>query len=102
MGELCKLLTTAIFIHASKQLPVVPGGVSGGTVVSDPFDNYMDLVEAARILGIHPQSLRRLIKQRKVPAVIFAGKYLIERDKLEMFKANYDPRPGRKPLRRLL
>ena len=33
---------------------------------------------------------------------MFAGKYLIERDKLEMFKANYDPRPGRKPLRRLL
>ena len=36
-------------------------------MVSDPFDNYMDLVEAARILGIHPQSLRRLIKQKKVP-----------------------------------
>ena len=71
-------------------------------MVSDPFDNYMDLVEAARILGIHPQSLRRLIKQKKVPAVIFAGKYLIERDKLEMFKSNYDPRPGRKPIRRLL
>ena len=68
----------------------------------NPFDNYLDLVEAARILRIHPQSLRRLIKQRKVPAVLFAGKYLIERDKLEMFKANYDPRPGRKPLRRLL
>ena len=31
-----------------------------------------------------------------------AGKYLIERDKLEMFKSNYDPRPGRKPIRRLL
>ena len=27
---------------------------------------------------------------------------LIERDKLEMFKSNYDPRPGRKPIRRLL
>ena len=67
-----------------------------------PFDNYLDLVEAARILRIHPQSLRRLIKQRKMPAVLFAGKYLIERDKLEMFKANYDPRPGRKPVRRLL
>lgn len=71
-------------------------------MATDPFDNYMDLVEAARILNIHPQSLRRLIKQKKVPAVIFAGKYLIERDKLEMFKSNYDPRPGRKPLRRLL
>jgi excisionase family DNA binding protein len=69
---------------------------------ASPFDNFLDLVEAARILRIHPQSLRRLIKQKKIPAVLFAGKYLIERDKLEMFKANYDPRPGRKPIRRLL
>ena len=67
-----------------------------------PFEDYLDLVEAARVLGIHPQSLRRLIKQKKVPAVLFGGKYLIERDKLEMFKANYDRRPGRKPIRRLL
>ncbi len=67
-----------------------------------PFDDYFDLVEAARELQIHPQSLRRLIKQNKVPARLFAGKYLIERDKLEMFKSNYDPRPGRKPIRRLL
>ena len=71
-------------------------------VPDSPFDNYLDLVESARELGIHPQSLRRLIKQKRVPAVLFAGKYLIERDKLEMFKANYDPRPGRKPIRRLL
>ncbi len=54
-------------------------------MVDTPFDNYLDLVEAARILGIHPQSLRRLIKQKKVPAFLFAGKYLIERDKLEIF-----------------
>jgi excisionase family DNA binding protein len=71
-------------------------------MVNTPFDDYLDLVEAARALNIHPQSLRRLIKQKKVPAILFAGKYLIQRDKLEMFKANYDPRPGRKPLRRLL
>ncbi len=71
-------------------------------MVAEPFDNYLDLVDAARILNIHPQSLRRLIKQKKVPAVLFAGKYLIERHKLEMFKSNYDPRPGRKPIRTLL
>jgi excisionase family DNA binding protein len=71
-------------------------------MANTPFDDYLDLVEAARVLNIHPQSLRRLIKQKKVPAILFAGKYLIQRDKLEMFKANYDPRPGRKPLRRLL
>jgi hypothetical protein len=67
-----------------------------------PFDNYLDLVEAARELAIHPQSLRRLIKQKKIPATLFAGMYLIERDKREMFKSTYDPRPGRKPIRRLL
>jgi len=52
-------------------------------------------------LNIHPQSLRRLIKQKKVPAVLFAGKYLIERFQLDQFKSNYDPRPGRKAIRRL-
>jgi hypothetical protein len=65
-------------------------------------EDFLDLVQAAQMLGIHPQSLRRLVKDKKVPAKLFAGKYLIERDKLEMFKANYDPRPGRKPIRRLL
>ena len=43
-------------------------------MVTSPFENYLDLVEAARLLNIHPQSLRRLIKQKKVPAVLFAGK----------------------------
>ena len=57
------------------------------------FDDYLDLVEAARELSIHPQSLRRLIKQKRIPATMFAGKYLIERDKLEIFKSSYDPRP---------
>lgn len=71
-------------------------------VPDSPFDEYLDLVEAARELGIHPQSLRRLIKQGRVPATMFAGKYLIERDKLDIFKSSYDPRPGRKPIRRLL
>ncbi|MCS7293930.1 MAG: helix-turn-helix domain-containing protein [Dehalococcoidia bacterium] len=78
------------------------GRVNGAMAASRLFDDYYDLVEAARELDIHPQSLRRLIKQKKIPATMFAGKYLIERDKLEMFKANYDPRPGRKPIRRLL
>jgi excisionase family DNA binding protein len=71
-------------------------------MVAEPFDNYLDLVDAARVLNIHPQSLRRLIKQKKVPATLFAGKYLIERTSLEQFKSSYDPRPGRKAIRRLL
>ena len=68
----------------------------------DPFNGWSDLVEAARELGIHPQSLRRLIKQGRVPASMFGGKYMIARDKLEMFKTNYDRRPGRKRSARLM
>jgi excisionase family DNA binding protein len=71
-------------------------------MVNSPFADYLDLVEAARVLNIHPQSLRRLIKQKKVPAILFAGKYLIHRDELNQFRAGYDPRPGRKAIRRLL
>jgi hypothetical protein len=33
---------------------------------------------------------------------MYAGKYLIERAALNQFKTTYDPRPGRKPIRRLL
>ena len=28
----------------------------------DPFEDWLDIVEAARELNIHPQSMRRLIK----------------------------------------
>jgi len=33
-------------------------------MVNEPFNDYLDLVQAARILGIRPQTLRRLISQR--------------------------------------
>jgi excisionase family DNA binding protein len=64
--------------------------------------DYLGLTEAAAHLHIHHESLRRLIRQGKVPAVLFGGKYLVEQHALDQFKASYDPRPGRKPQRRLL
>lgn len=71
-------------------------------IIGTVFEPWLDLVEAAKELGIHPQSLRRLINQKKIPATLFAGKYLIHRDDVRKFKESYDPRPGRKPIRRLL
>ena len=68
----------------------------------DPFDEYVDILQAAQDLNIHPQSVRRLIKQGKLSARLYGGKYLISRDQLQMFKSNYDPRPGRKRSPRLL
>ena len=58
--------------------------------------NYADVVEAGRRLNIHPESVRRLIRQGKLPAIRFSNKWLIERDILEQFASRYDPRPGHK------
>ena len=63
---------------------------------------YADLMEAAQIVGLHPMSMRRLIKRGKVPATLWQGKYLIDRTVLNQFKANYDPRPNKNNFRRLL
>ena len=60
-------------------------------------DDYLNLIDAAAFIGIHPQSLRRLVKAGQARARLFHGAYLFERSYLHQFKAAYDPRPGRKP-----
>jgi len=62
----------------------------------EALDNYADLLEAGSRLSIHPDSVRRLIRQGKIPAFKFANKWLIRKDELEQFALTYDPRPGRK------
>lgn len=65
--------------------------------MTDPFDDYADLVEAAAILRIHSSSLRRLVRDgHGPPARLYAGKYLFERGALQQFKSGYSPQPGRK------
>ena len=59
-------------------------------------EGYVDVLEAARILKIHPMTLRRWISRQRVPGVIKVfGKYLIRKVELEQFAANYDGRIGR-------
>lgn len=60
------------------------------------LETYLDVLEASRRLQIHPESVRRLIRQGKIPAIRFSNKWLIERDVLEQFASHYDPRPGQK------
>lgn len=60
------------------------------------LEKYLDVLEASRVLNIHPESVRRLIRQGKLPGIRFSNKWLIERDVLEQFASHYDPRPGQK------
>ena len=65
--------------------------------VEDPFDKFVDVLEAGQRLNIHPESVRRLIRNGKLPAQKYANKWLIRRDVLEQFADRYDGRPGARP-----
>jgi len=65
-----------------------------------PFEEFVDVLEAAGRLKIHPETVKKLIRRGEIPATKFSHKWWIRRDDLEQFAATYDPRPGRK--RRLL
>ncbi len=64
--------------------------------MSDSFENYVTVGEAAHRLNIHPESVRRLIRGGKLAARKFANTWLIEKNLLEQFASRYDPRPGKK------
>ena len=64
--------------------------------MEEPFDKFVDILEAATRLRIHPESVRRLIRAGKLPGRKFANKWLIQKDVLEQFAARYDGRPGAK------
>ena len=67
-----------------------------GVLDPDPFEQYVDVRFAAERLGIHPESVKRLIRAGKLPARKFANKWFIRGDVLEQFAGWYVPRRGRK------
>ena len=64
------------------------------------LENYVDVIEASRILGVHPETVRRLIREGKLTALKFGNKWIMERDRLQVFANTYDGSRGR--VRRLL
>ncbi len=60
------------------------------------LESYAGVNEVADRLNIHPESVRRLIRQGKLPAIKFGNKWLIEKATLDQFASHYDPRPGNK------
>ena len=60
------------------------------------LDQYAGVEVVSERLNIHPESVRRLIRQGKLPAIKFGNKWLVEKAALEQFASRYDPRPGNK------
>lgn len=60
------------------------------------LENYVGVIEAARRLRIHPETVKRLCRQGNIPAVKVRNAWFIEKEKLEVFAGTYDPRRGAK------
>jgi excisionase family DNA binding protein len=56
------------------------------------IENHLNIVEVARRLRIHPESVKRLIRRGDLPATKVRNVWLIAKDKLELFAATYNPK----------
>ena len=64
------------------------------------LENYVDVIEASKILDVHPETVKRLIREGKLTATKFGNKWIMEHDRIQMFANTYNGRRGR--ARRLL
>lgn len=64
-------------------------------MIEDHLAEYVDVVEAARVLGIYPESVKRLIRYGKLAAEKVGNKWFIRRDVLQTYASTRDPRTGR-------
>ena len=64
------------------------------------LENYVDVIEASKILDVHPETVKILIREGKLTATKFGNKWVMELERLRVFANTYDGRRGR--TRRLL
>lgn len=60
------------------------------------LSNFVGVPEAAKRLGIHEESLRRLIRIGTIPATKIGGQWYIDKEQLNLFAATYDRNTGKR------
>jgi excisionase family DNA binding protein len=60
------------------------------------LSNFVGVHEAARRLGIHEESLRRLIRIGTIPATKIGAQWYIDKEQLNLFAATYDGKTGKR------
>jgi len=61
------------------------------------LDDYVSVVEAAKILGVHWETVKRMCREGRLPARKVHNMWLIDKDVLEKFASTYDePRRGKR------
>ena len=59
------------------------------------LDNYMTTIQAAGVLRLHPETVKRLCRQGDLEAIKIRNTWLIDKNTLAAFATSY--RPGRGP-----
>lgn len=61
------------------------------------LDNYLSVREAAEVLGVHWETVKRMCREGRMPAKKVHNMWLIKNGDLARFAANYDePRRGKR------
>jgi len=60
------------------------------------LSNFVNIREAAKRLGIHEESLRRIIRIGTLTAEKIGGQWYIDRDQLNIFASTYDTKSGKR------
>lgn len=60
------------------------------------LQNYVNVREAARQIGIHEESLRRLLRLGSPPAMKIGSQWFIRREQLSLFTATYNAKTGKR------
>ena len=58
------------------------------------LDNYFNVMEAGRRLKVHPETVKRLCRQKDIPAIKVHNTWLILKDDLDNFSGTYIPKRG--------
>lgn len=59
------------------------------------FENYIDVSEASRTMGVHSETIKRMIRDGKLPATKFGNKWIIEREQFRDFADSYKQRKAK-------
>ncbi|MCD6453575.1 MAG: helix-turn-helix domain-containing protein [Dehalococcoidales bacterium] len=59
-----------------------------------PLEDYLNVIEAARRLSVHPETVKRLCRQGDLKATKIHNTWLIRRTVLKDFAVSYVPRRG--------
>jgi transposase-like protein len=60
------------------------------------LQSFVNVRDAARQIGIHEESLRRLLRQGSPSGEKIGGQWFIRKEQLTLFTATYDAKTGKR------